>query len=161
MFCFQNAIHRRIIPRWKTDLKPQCHSYQLPTLFRYSGKVVLAAAGLLLPHFSRGSRSLSQIPTWSIVIHHELSGSHSILKDNTLGQTTDSPDKYHWKPHVITSAVQLNPNNWPGPKTSATRAWRQFADPEEQQSDGQGAEEWEIKSPVTKCKVQQKRVFVS
>lgn len=118
----------------------------------------------LLPHFSRGPRSPSQIPTWSIVIHHEKSGSHSKLKDTTLGQIIDSLDKYHGYSGNLVSSLQqcsLIQTHDQAPRLVSLEHETQFADLEEKQSDGQGSEEREIKSPATKQKVQQKRVFVS
>lgn len=66
----------------------------------------------LLPQFPRGQRSLSQIPTWSTMIHHEVSGSHSKLKDDTLGQTIGSLDKCHGYSGNPMSSLQQSSLIW-------------------------------------------------
>lgn len=61
--------------------------------------------------------------------------------------------------HVITSAVQLKLNIWQSTKTYVTGE-EDMVCRSGGAIDGQGGEEKEIKSPVTKCKVKEKRVFV-
>lgn len=91
-----------------------------------------------------------------------MSGSQSKLKYSILGQTADSLDKYLSYSEDLMSSLQQSSFSYTlgkVPRVTSLEQKRQFAVLEEQ-SDGQGGEEREIKSPVTKRKVQEKRVFL-